>query len=72
MEKTILLGNIVALIASIFMVISGILKEKKKMLWAQTIQIFLLIVSNIILGGLSGAISNTAGLIRNFIYEKNG
>lgn len=68
MEKTILLGNIVALIASIFMVISGILKEKKKMLWAQTIQIFLLIVSNIILGGLSGAISNTAGLIRNFIY----
>ena len=70
MEKTILLGNIVALIASIFMVISGILKEKKKMLWAQTIQIFLLIVSNIILGGLSGAISNTAGLIRNFIYEK--
>ena len=32
MEKTILLGNIVALIASIFMVISGILKEKKKML----------------------------------------
>lgn len=30
MEKTILLGNIVALIASIFMVISGILKEKKK------------------------------------------
>lgn len=35
----IIIGNIVALIASIIMVYSGYLKQKKKILYVQTIQI---------------------------------
>ena len=35
----IIIGNIVALIASIIMVYSGYLKQKKQILYAQTIQI---------------------------------
>jgi hypothetical protein len=70
MEKTLIIGNVVALLASLFMVYSGILKKKTQILIAQNIQIILLIISNIILGGISGAISNTAGLIRNLLYQK--
>ena len=69
MEKTLIIGNVVALLASLFMVYSGILKKKTQILIAQNIQIILLIISNIILGGISGAISNTAGLIRNLLYQ---
>jgi hypothetical protein len=70
MEKTLIIGNVVALLASLFMAYSGILKKKTQILIAQNIQIILLIISNIILGGISGAISNTAGLIRNLLYQK--
>lgn len=70
MEKTLIIGNVVALLASLFMVYSGILKKKTQILIAQNIQIILLIISNIILGGISGAISNTAGLVRNLLYQK--
>lgn len=70
MNKTLIIGNAVALLASLFMVYSGILKKKNQILIAQNVQIILLIISNIILGGISGAISNTAGLIRNLLYQK--
>ena len=63
MEKTLIIGNVVALLASLFMVYSGILKKKTQILIAQNIQIILLIISNIILGGISGA-------IRNLLYQK--
>ena len=46
-----IIGNIVALIASLIMVYSGYLKQKKKILYVQTIQIGLSVLSNIILGG---------------------
>ena len=49
MEKTLIIGNVVALLASLFMVYSGILKKKTQILIAQNIQIILLIISNIIL-----------------------
>ena len=45
-----IIGNIIALTASLLMVYSGILKEKKKILYVQTVQIGLSVVSNIVLG----------------------
>lgn len=65
-----IIGNIIALIASLLMVYSGILKEKKKILYVQTVQIGLSIVSNIVLGGITGAIINAIGMIRNIICYK--
>lgn len=66
-----IIGNIIALIASILMVYSGFIKEKKKILFIQTFQIGLSVISNIILGGITGAIINTINLIRNIICYKD-
>ena len=65
-----IIGNIIALVASIIMVYSGILKHKKKILYFQTIQIGLSVISNIVLGGISGAIINAINLIRNILCYK--
>lgn len=69
--SNIVLGNIVALIASIIMVCSGLIKDKKRMLFTQTIQVGLSVLSNIILGGITGAIINALGVIRNILCYKN-
>ena len=70
----ILIGNIIALIGSILMVYSGTIKHKKKILYVQTIQICLFIISNLVLGGITGAIINGIGCIRNILcyHEKLG
>lgn len=65
-----IIGNIIALIASLLMVYSGILKEKKKILYIQTVQIGLSVISNIVLGGITGAIINAISMIRNIICYK--
>lgn len=68
---TLIIGNIIALIASVIMVYSGLLKSKKKILYAQTIQICLSVVSNIVLGGIVGAIVNFISAIRNILCYKD-
>lgn len=67
----IIIGNIIALIASIIMVYSGFLKQKKTILYAQTIQIGLSVLSNIVLGGITGAIINALSCVRNILCYKN-
>ena len=49
----ILIGNIIALIVSIIMVVSGFIKQKSRILYVQTIQIGLSVLSNIVLGGIT-------------------
>lgn len=66
-----IIGNIIALIASLLMVYSGMLKEKKKILYFQTLQIGLFVISNLVLGGISGAIINAISLIRNILCYKD-
>lgn len=68
---SIIIGNMIALIASIIMVYSGMLKQKKKILYFQTVQIGLSVISNIILGGITGAIINVLSLIRNILCYKD-
>lgn len=67
----IIIGNIIALVASILMVYSGIIKNKKKIIYVQTIQISLSVLSNIILNGITGAIINVLSLIRNILCYKD-
>lgn len=71
MAINVIVGNIVALIASIIMVYSGFIKDKKKIVFIQTIQIFLLVVSNLILGGIIGAIINVISCVRNILCYKD-
>lgn len=65
-----IIGNIIAFIASIIMVYTGYIKEKKKILYVQAIQIGLFVVSNIILGGITGAIINAISCVRNILCYK--
>ena len=68
---SIIIGNIIALIASILMVYYGMLKQKKKILYFQTVQIGMSVISNIILGGITGAIINALSMIRDILCYKN-
>lgn len=68
---SIIMGNIIAFIASMLMVYSGMLKQKKRILYFQSVQIGLLIISNAILGGITGAIINALNLIRNILCYKD-
>lgn len=66
----IIIGNLIAFIASIFMVIGGLKKEKKSILYLEIIQIGLYVISNILLGGYTGAIINVLNCIRDFLCYK--
>lgn len=66
-----IIGNLIALIASLLMLYSGYIKKKEKIIFVQTIQIGLSVVSNIVLGGISGAIINAISLIRNILCYKD-
>lgn len=65
-----IIGNTIALVAAILMVYSGILKEKKQVLYIQTVQIGLSVISNLILGGITGAIINAISFVRNVLCYK--
>ena len=67
----IVIGNIIALIASLIMVYIGILKKKENIILLQTWQIILLILSHIVLGGITGAITNMFSCVRNILCYKN-
>ena len=66
-----IIGNVVALIASLIMVYTGCIKSKQKILYAQNIQMGLLGISNLVLGGFSGAAINAVGIIRNILCYYN-
>ena len=53
------------------MVYSGVIKQKKKIIYIQTLQISLSVISNMILGGITGAIINALNFIRNILCYKD-
>lgn len=53
------------------MVISGLQKKKKTILFIQIIQITLSVISNIVLGGYTGAIINAISCIRDILCYKD-
>ena len=53
------------------MVYSGLIRKKAKFIYIQTIQILLFVISNLVLGGITGAITNTFACIRNILFHKN-
>lgn len=67
----IVIGNMIALIASILMVFAGLQKKKKKILFIQIIQIELSVISNLVLGGYTGAIINAVSCVRDILCYKD-
>lgn len=68
--NNIIIGNIIALIASLIMVYTGVLKKRKPIIYFQTVQIGLSVISNIFLNGISGAIINAISFVRNILCYK--
>lgn len=66
-----IIGNVIALIASLIMVGTGLVKNKKRIIYFQSIQIGLFVLSNFILGGYTGAIINILNFIRNILCYKD-
>ena len=67
----VILGNAISLVASIIMVYSGILKKKKQILLCQCIEYILFTITNIVLGGIPGAIINFFAMIGVLLGYKN-
>ena len=68
--NTILLGNAVAFIGAIVMVATGLIKSKKNILIAQSVQFTIMGIGNLILGGFTGFMSNMVSIVRNVVCLK--
>lgn len=67
---TVILGNIVSFIACVILTITGIIKDKSKIIIAQVAQFGLMAVSSFLLGAMGGVIANCISLARNVIIAK--
>ena len=63
-------ANIIDFIAAIIQVGSGAVKKKPRILVIQIIQLLMQAVSMLLLGGVTGAISNVLSCFRNFLCYK--
>ena len=68
---SVVIGNIISLLASVLMTYSGYIKSKGKFLIVQIMQMSLSALSNFILGGITGTIINLVNIIRNVLCYKN-
>ena len=66
-----IIGNVIAFIASIVMVIANYVKTKQNIIKIQTIQMSLFVLSNLVLGGITGVIINMANVVRNILCYKD-
>ena len=64
------IGNAVSMIGCLIMVLIGLLKQKSHILIAQSVQCLFMGAGNLILGGVSGFISNIVTIIRNLVFLK--
>lgn len=67
----IVIANVVDFIASMVQIYSGTIKEKKKILLLQILQLGIQTVSMLLLGAIPGAISNVLSCVRNYLCYKN-
>ncbi len=67
---TIILANAIDFVAALIQVGSGSLKKKGKILVVQTFQLLMQAVSMLLLGGVTGAVSNVLSCYRNYLCYK--
>ena len=64
---TVIVANIIDFIAAFIQVGSGAIKKKAKILTVQIVQLLLQAVSMLLLGGVTGAVSNVLSCWRNYL-----
>lgn len=67
----VLAANIIELLGSLLQVFSGSIKQKAKILLVQTVQLMVQGVSMLLLGGVTGAVSNVLSCFRNYLCYKD-
>lgn len=67
---TIVIANVIDFVAALIQVGSGSIKQKSKILTVQIVQLLLQAVSMLLLGGITGAISNVLSCFRNYVCYK--
>ena len=70
MTNTILIGNIVTFAGAMIMVGIGLLKTKRNILLAQSVQCLIMGIGNLILGGMTGFLANMITIVRNLFCLK--
>lgn len=65
-----LLGNAISLAGCVLMVAIGFLKKKEQILGAQCVQFALMGTGHLVLGAVSGVISNVVSIARNLVLTK--
>ena len=63
----ILVANVIDFLAALIQVGSGSIKQKQRILLVQILQLLMQAVSMLILGGITGAISNVLSCFRNYL-----
>ena len=67
----IIIANVIDFLAAGLQVGSGAIKEKSKILVVQTVQLLMQAVSMLLLGGVTGAVSNVLSCWRNYLCYKD-
>lgn len=68
----IVLGNAIAMIGCVLMVMVGFLRKKEQILIVQCFQFGFLSAGNLILGGITGFISGMVSIVRNLVFARTG
>lgn len=68
---TIVIANAIDFLAALIQVGSGSIKKKSKILAVQTIQLLMQAVSMLLLGGVTGAVSNVLSCYRNYLCYRD-
>ena len=66
----IVIANVIDFVAALVQVGSGSIKQKSKILLVQTVQLLMQAVSMLLLGGVTGAVSNVLSCYRNYLCYK--
>ena len=68
---TVIIANIIDFAAALIQVGSGSIRKKSKILVVQTIQLLMQAVSMLLLGGVTGAVSNVLSCYRNYLCYRD-
>ncbi len=66
----VLIGNIISLVGCGLMVICGLIKDRKKTIFVQTVMMLVMAAANFTLGGITGGFTNIISASRNYIVYK--
>ncbi len=66
----VLLGNLISFAGCLLMVGIGFIRKKDRILTVQCLQFGIMGVGNLVLGAISGTVSNAVSIVRNLVFSR--